>query len=404
MASLVAQTAPARNTPALPLKLQKIPGDPAFTTIDLDALHGKAVVLEFWATWCAPCVGEIPAINRLASHTDPSEVQIISITDENPGKVEAFLRKHPIDGLVGIDTSGGVFRRYGVTSRPATFVIGPRGSIISNNVSPEHLSPAQLTSVARGGRHEITAAEDKAVSREVKTARTQAMNEQLRAAGAESPTSALFSLSLSPAKGGEAHAYITGANSYRLLNMDVVSLLQFALSCSRMRITTGGNISDKRTYNLTVEADGAPEDQLSAAVEMAIASATKTRIANLRTTESVLLLEPLPGNAGAGLSAHPAGIAALNRKELTAVLVRANAGQIASLAEEVLGTPVIATDGAAGACTGNFAIQIGNKDSLRSALEKTCRLTLKRGRGEVERIVVSRAPPGSPDRKTLLPP
>ena len=83
------------------------------------------MVLEFWATWCAPCIGEITAINNLVKSVDPSKVQFISITDEDAKSVENFLTKKHISGWVGIDSSSKTFERYGVASRPVTIVIDP---------------------------------------------------------------------------------------------------------------------------------------------------------------------------------------------------------------------------------------------------------------------------------------
>jgi len=70
----------------------------------LHALAGKAVVLEFWATWCAPCVAAIPHLNELATQFKDRPVVFLSVSDETPSVVEAFLQKHPIDGWSALPT------------------------------------------------------------------------------------------------------------------------------------------------------------------------------------------------------------------------------------------------------------------------------------------------------------
>jgi cytochrome oxidase Cu insertion factor (SCO1/SenC/PrrC family) len=91
-------------------------------------LEGKVVVLEFWATWCAPCIESIPHLNQLVGSLDPVKFQFISIDDEDPKVVKAFLAKKKMAGWIGVDTSSGVFTRYGVKSRPSTIVVDGNGS------------------------------------------------------------------------------------------------------------------------------------------------------------------------------------------------------------------------------------------------------------------------------------
>jgi peroxiredoxin len=60
-------------------------------TIQLDQLKGKRVVLDFWATWCGPCVREIPHLNRLYNETSRDDLMIIGISDENEATLKSFV-------------------------------------------------------------------------------------------------------------------------------------------------------------------------------------------------------------------------------------------------------------------------------------------------------------------------
>jgi peroxiredoxin len=388
VASSPAQTMPAPHLLAPLLKLQPIDSGSSFTTIDLPSLRGKAVVIEFWATWCVPCISEIPAINNLVARTDHSRVQFISISDEDPTIIRAFLKKHPIAGLIGIDTSSRVFTRYGVTARPATFVIGPDGRIVSNNIAPDKLSPGQLDELALGGRRSVGVVHDAAIRSKVEATEAAAMKDQLQDAGVTANLDALFSISVSSAKGGEGHAYFQGSGSYRLINMELASLLRFALSCSPDRIVLNEQVPKAPKYNLNVQAPNTSEVDLKKAVEVAIASATATRIDHHEAQEDVLFLSSMTGTPAESTKAET-GLAAFNTKQNLAVLINANVDQIATLTEEILGHPVLVADAVERACTANIAVQQGNRDSFRKGLENECHLRLTPGTGQVDRIVVT---------------
>jgi thiol-disulfide isomerase/thioredoxin len=68
---------------------------------DLARFRGKVVVLNFWATWCAPCVVEMPALDRLAATSDPSQLAIIAVSIDGAGAaaVVPFLAAHRLTNL-----------------------------------------------------------------------------------------------------------------------------------------------------------------------------------------------------------------------------------------------------------------------------------------------------------------
>jgi thiol-disulfide isomerase/thioredoxin len=81
-----------RGTAAPALTLTTVDGK----TIDLASLKGKRVVIDFWRTWCKPCVESIPDLNKLAKQWE-KEAVVIGITDEAPEHVRAFLAKTKVD-------------------------------------------------------------------------------------------------------------------------------------------------------------------------------------------------------------------------------------------------------------------------------------------------------------------
>jgi thiol:disulfide interchange protein len=114
---------PASPTVDLP-QLTTLEGAP----LDAAALNGKVVVVNFWATWCIPCVGELPAFNKLHRDFASKGVAVIGIDmgDEGAEKVRHFLQKHPIDYTVGLGGDA-LAAKYNLESYPVTVVFDRAG-------------------------------------------------------------------------------------------------------------------------------------------------------------------------------------------------------------------------------------------------------------------------------------
>ncbi|PYU00580.1 MAG: hypothetical protein DMG38_07500 [Acidobacteria bacterium] len=118
------------GSPAPPLTLKDVLQAPEQTHGTWEELRGTAVVIEFWATWCGPCVDNIPHINELAEKFASRPLQFISITDEMDVElVKRFLERHPIRGWVAFDAEEGTFKRYGIDGRPQTLLVDGTGIV-----------------------------------------------------------------------------------------------------------------------------------------------------------------------------------------------------------------------------------------------------------------------------------
>jgi peroxiredoxin len=113
-----------------------------FTLRDLDGkLHklsdyrGKAVFLNFWATWCPPCREEIPSMERLNEVLGGKDFVMLAVnTDENITDLEAFVKEHPHNFTVLSDADGKIQQLYKVFKFPETFVIDRQGRIVEHIV------------------------------------------------------------------------------------------------------------------------------------------------------------------------------------------------------------------------------------------------------------------------------
>ncbi len=92
---------------------------------------GKVVVLEFWSTSCAPCVGSFPHLNELAEEFKGKPVQFIAVTDDPESEVKRFLEKNPINAWIGLGPEAGQGENtpYRVWAIPHTVIIDAHGRV-----------------------------------------------------------------------------------------------------------------------------------------------------------------------------------------------------------------------------------------------------------------------------------
>lgn len=120
---------PEPPEPAPPLDIEAALTGPPTEKLTWEALHGRAVVIEFWATWCAPCVQAIPHWNELVESFSDDEIVFLSVTDEDEERVRRFLESRPILGSVVLDTDRDTFEAYGVRGIPHTVLVDAQGRI-----------------------------------------------------------------------------------------------------------------------------------------------------------------------------------------------------------------------------------------------------------------------------------
>jgi thiol-disulfide isomerase/thioredoxin len=114
-----------KDAPTFSLPL--LDGGPDF---DLAAEKGHVVVLDFWATWCGPCVRSLPGTVDLVSAFPPDKVKLVGINQgEVPDQIKRFLATRGLKLTVALDADQSVGRKYGVDAIPRTIVVGPDGKV-----------------------------------------------------------------------------------------------------------------------------------------------------------------------------------------------------------------------------------------------------------------------------------
>jgi thiol-disulfide isomerase/thioredoxin len=120
-----------QDRPAPPFQVSDLNGNP----VSLSAFRGEVVFLNFWASWCPPCLEEFPSMLSLATAMRERPFRMIALTqDEDPEALMAFLRTLDLPDdriLILQDPEGRVAHAYGTRLLPESYVIDPRGMIVA---------------------------------------------------------------------------------------------------------------------------------------------------------------------------------------------------------------------------------------------------------------------------------
>lgn len=119
------------SIPALNFTLKDLDGK----EVSLKDLKGKKVFLNFWATWCPPCRGEMPEIEKIYEESKNSDLVIIAVNiGEDRDTVKAFMDKNNYKFKVLLDSNNDIATNYQISAIPTSFFIDKDGKIVNKNV------------------------------------------------------------------------------------------------------------------------------------------------------------------------------------------------------------------------------------------------------------------------------
>lgn len=98
--------------------------------VSINAHRGKVLYVDFWASWCAPCLKAIPALEKLRKEFPESDFQVIAINlDREPEKARKFLEDHPVGYPSASDPGGKLPEMFGLETMPTSYLIDRKGVV-----------------------------------------------------------------------------------------------------------------------------------------------------------------------------------------------------------------------------------------------------------------------------------
>ena len=363
---------PEKGTPAPPLDPLKLLQAPLGARADWASLKGKVVVLEFWATWCSPCVASLPHLNQLVESLDPAKFQFISIDDEEQKAVETFLTKKKTSGWVGADTSGSVFAWYGVKSRPTTVIVDGNGKVVAVT-EIDSVTTADLQAVAEGKNVAFKPAWE--ITEESVPSSPNAEHD-------------LFSVSVSKAspdaKMSVARHAQTGTD---LLGEDADSLLTDVFNTFENRYVLKDSLPEGH-FDLRENFVDVPQSVMNSAVKQAVLAALHLQVQSKTVVKRAYILRATDASKkllSPSASTHAVKRGCWHGKFL---LMNGTMDDFAYVLATGLENPVLNETGIDGTYDARFEVAGGGVDSLNAMLKQTLGLELVPGNQEMSITVL----------------
>jgi peroxiredoxin len=114
-------------------------------TLTRENFGGKLLVLNFWATWCPPCVEEMPSLNRFHQELKDAGVVVLAVSvDKKQEAVKTFAQRYGLDFEIAWDGAGDVPATYGTFKYPETYVINAKGEVLEKFIGEENWADPRL--------------------------------------------------------------------------------------------------------------------------------------------------------------------------------------------------------------------------------------------------------------------
>ena len=119
--------------------------------ISRSSFGGRVLVLNFWATWCPPCIEEIPSLDEFQKRLAPSGVVVLSVSvDQSEQAYREFLKKANVSFLTARDPAAKISADYGTFKYPETYVIDSTGKVVQKHIGAKLWTDENLVRSIQG--------------------------------------------------------------------------------------------------------------------------------------------------------------------------------------------------------------------------------------------------------------
>lgn len=365
--------------------LAKILQAPPEAKPNWQGLRGKVVVVEFWATWCAPCIAQQPHLNQLAEKFGDKQAQFISITDEPEEVVAPFLNRRVVRGWVGLDLNKSTFKAFGVSGIPRTVVVDQKGkifAIMTGTREGENLNEEMLNGLISGSslssdtdvRNPVTAPKPGGIS----------SPDAIKAPDSEP---AILNLSIRPSKEATSTT-IMAPNRITATGAELNSLLQSLFRVNPTHLSTPAEMQGQRDHVTAVMQDDKSQ-ALRDLVVSALESALGIKVERV-TREMDAFVLTAPNELTGSLQSTRAKSFHASADEGVLAASGAGPSQLIAQIESVIKTPVIDETHLQGKFDWDLLYDGKNPMSIIEAVRQQLRLELLPAKRPVEMVIVEK--------------
>ncbi|MGH9728779.1 MAG: TIGR03435 family protein [Candidatus Acidiferrales bacterium] len=376
--TLQAQTKLKTNESAPPLTIEQLLNAPQETRATWDSLRGKAVVLEFWATWCGGCVANIPHLNSLVTKFSGRPIQFLSITDESKDVVTRFLKQISIDGWIALDSNDATFKAYQVLGRPTMALVDSNGVLRAITGSPSSVNAEVLDDLLAGRPLNFPDSAEPPPSLGLEPDAPPPLVEVLIRPAAPTAISGY-----SP--GGEKSA----GGRFDAWGLTLLDILSGAYDIPEQRIDAPKWFSEER-YDLSVTVPQGEESQRWPLVRQSLAVTFYLQLERKPRETDVYILRELPHQQPKLRAATSAASSHWHRNGKYA-FIGAKVTSLTSLAQASLNLPVFDETGLTGRYDFELTLNGDNEASIAQAFREQLGLELVPSKRKLEYLVVKSA-------------
>lgn len=361
----------AVGDPAPTLGVEALLQAPAEASLSWDDLLGSPVVIEFWGTWCSPCVAAIPHLNELAEQYQ-DRIRFLAVTYEESTTIENFLERQLVVSWIGLDTDQSMVASFGVRGWPTTVLVDRSGRIAAITY-PTHVTPAVLDDLLAGREPSL-------------------FQRDLRASAGHAKDSehdpALFEVTVRSSPGTRSTLRST-ADGLVVEGQPLDTLLPIAYETRRTRIAVEAIPLPAEPLDVTVRVPHADGEILLRFLRLALEQTFGFRVRReerevdvyaMRIVESAKMTVTTAADGVSSANSSPSGF------EVTGV----DTESLAVLLEQRLGRPVVDEVRSTERYDLRFECSSNSPSDLRHAVEEQLGLLLEPTQSVVEMLVLER--------------